>query len=283
MGAVAGIASAVVGSGALNGVIGSVAGGVLGGSGGAGGILGGIGSAVAGLLGGGNKSGGAEGIAGLMKGFAPADVMNAAANLIGSITGQSVNQGAQSLHHDHGMPKFMMNAIKQAVQQAMQQMQQPTDPQAQNTLNDGTQDDANDTIQDWAKQFVDAVLKELKQQGAGGANGAQGAGGAGGAQGAGDAGGAQGAGGAGGAQGADGADSGGGSWLEALAKALGKIADKQAQKLKDMSNSMGGKDATPSQQTELQAASQMMNMMMQTFADVIKTIGSAMGTMAQKS
>jgi flagellar hook-basal body complex protein FliE len=76
------------------------------------------------------------------------------------------------------------------------------------------------------------------------------------------------------------------SWFEALAEALGKALDAQAQKVEDLGNAVSKMSETdsdkPSVMTELQAASQKMSFMMSAANDVLKTIGQALGEMARK-
>ena len=91
---------------------GGLMGGLMGGMGG-GGILSQI---LAGILGGAGGSGGAEGIGKAMQGFAPANVLNATANLVSSMLGNSTKDAARTLHREDGMPKFVMDAINNATQ-----------------------------------------------------------------------------------------------------------------------------------------------------------------------
>jgi len=82
----------------------------------------------------------------------------------------------------------------------------------------------------------------------------------------------------------DGSDgSGKDSWLVALAKALGKVADHQADQLQSDANQLTGKDDKPSDVYKVQGESQEFGLMMNAFTDIIKTIGQAMGQTASKN
>ena len=76
----------------------------------------------------------------------------------------------------------------------------------------------------------------------------------------------------------------GGSWFEALAKALGKALDAQAAEVQKLSEAVQGQNASdnPSGFTDLQAASQRMSFMMSAADQVIKTIGEGLGALARK-
>ena len=76
----------------------------------------------------------------------------------------------------------------------------------------------------------------------------------------------------------------GGSWFEALAKALGKALDAQAGEVKKLSDAVQGQNASdnPSGFTDLQAASQRMSFMMSAADQVLKTIGEGLGALARK-
>jgi flagellar hook-basal body complex protein FliE len=76
---------------------------------------------------------------------------------------------------------------------------------------------------------------------------------------------------------------GAGSWLEALAAALGEAANKQAARVEELSSAVtgDGKDQ-PKAMTDLQAASQRLSFMMNAIDQVIKTIGEALSAAARK-
>jgi hypothetical protein len=90
---------------------------------------------------------------------------------------------------------------------------------------------------------------------------------------------------------AHGAAGGGGSWLEAIAQAMGDALGQMAQKLVDESTSLqglaGNADGSGAQQfqatmAKFQADSQMFSMLSNAFSTAIKSIGEGMTSMASK-
>lgn len=269
---------------------GGLMGGLMGGMGG-GGILSQI---LAGILGGAGGAGGAEGIGKAMQGFAPANVLNATANLVSSILGNSTKDAARTLHREDGMPKFVMDAINKAVDEAVKKHFKPVDPETQNALNDVTKDDSMKEIKKLTDQLLEKVrelmnertLDETKEatstdkkgEGARKKKSAQ-------------------------------------SWFAAIAEAMGKVygaktaevvrlsgevsnvADKQAA-LAEKNKGIDPKDEKATKaaeaekeklaaemtkkQTELQGAAQEMKLISETVSTLLKSIGEALAGMARK-
>lgn len=269
---------------------GGLMGGLMGGMGG-GGILSQI---LAGILGGAGGAGGAEGIGKAMQGFAPANVLNATANLVSSMLGNSTKDAARTLHREDGMPKFVMDAINKAVDEAVKKHFKPVDPETQNALNDVTKDDSMKEIKKLTDQLLEKVrelmnertLDETKEatstdkkgEGARKKKSAQ-------------------------------------SWFAAIAEAMGKVygaktaevvrlsgevsnvADKQAA-LADKNKGIDPKDEKATKaaeaekeklaaemtkkQTELQGAAQEMKLISETVSTLLKSIGEALAGMARK-
>lgn len=73
----------------------------------------------------------------------------------------------------------------------------------------------------------------------------------------------------------------GGSWLLAMARALGAAADRKAEKLEAMS--AGLDKAKPSETAEFQAETQEFNLLMSAMTSTIKGIGEAMTQMAKRN
>ena len=258
---------------------------------GGGGILSQI---LAGILGGAGGAGGAEGIGKAMQGFAPANVLNATANLVSSMMGNSTKDAARTLHREDGMPKFVMDAINKAVDEAVKKHFKPVDPETQNALNDVTKDDSMKEIKKLTDQLLEKVrelmnertLDETKEatstdkkgEGAGKKKSAQ-------------------------------------SWFAAIAEAMGKVygaktaevvrlsgevsnvADKQAA-LAEKNKGIDPKDEKATKaaeaekeklaaemtkkQTELQGAAQEMKLISETVSTLLKSIGEALAGMARK-
>ncbi|TXI30030.1 MAG: hypothetical protein E6Q64_04870 [Ottowia sp.] len=273
---------------------------LMGGGGLMGGLMGGMGGSgilsqiLAGILGGAGGSGGAEGIGKAMQGFAPANVLNATANLVSSMLGNSTKDAARTLHREDGMPKFVMDAINKAVDEAVKKHFKPVDPETQNALNDVTKDDSMKEIKKLTDQLLEKVrelmneriLDETKEatstdkkgEGAGKKKSAQ-------------------------------------SWFAAIAEAMGKVygaktaevvrlsgevsnvADKQAA-LAEKNKGIDPKDEKATKaaeaekeklaaemtkkQTELQGAAQEMKLISETVSTLLKSIGEALAGMARK-
>lgn len=82
---------------------------------------------------------------------------------------------------------------------------------------------------------------------------------------------------------------GGGSWLEAIAEAMGNALGQMAQKLVDESNSLQSMAGNPNDAQQFQATmakfqadAQMFSMLSNAFSTSIKSIGDGMTTMASK-
>lgn len=273
---------------------------LMGGGGLMGGLMGGMGGSgilsqiLAGILGGAGGAGGAEGIGKAMQGFAPANVLNATANLVSSMLGNSTKDAARTLHREDGMPKFVMDAINKAVDEAVKKHFKPVDPETQNALNDVTKDDSMKEIKKLTDQLLEKVrelmnertLDETKEatstdkkgEGARKKKSAQ-------------------------------------SWFAAIAEAMGKVygaktaevvrlsgevsnvADKQAA-LAEKNKGIDPKDEKATKaaeaekeklaaemtkkQTELQGAAQEMKLISETVSTLLKSIGEALAGMARK-
>jgi len=137
--------------------------------------------------------------------------------------------------------------------------------------------------QQLAQQLMNLITQGLQQaQQSAGSNGSSGSSGSGGTSGAGGTGGAS-----GGAA---------GSWLEAIAQAmgqaLGQMAAKLVQESQNLQNEAGSASGSSGQQqaaeqfqadmSQFQADSQMFSMLSNAFATAIKSIGEGMQTMASK-
>ncbi len=241
--------------------------------GGAGGMLGGmlgggmLSNLLGGLLGGGG-AGGAEGIAKAIQGFSPANVLNAAANLVNAMHGGAVKGAAEQLQREDGMPKFIQDAINQAVDKILKQHHKPTDPCCERQLGDATKDGLQKEMDDLIKKLVDNIRKQLGEEG----------------------------------KESSGAGKGGkkstGSWLQAIAKAMGAVLGQKAGemvRLSDKVSSLGEKSAglkgeekqdnaqeMTAAQTELQGVSQEYKLLTETISTVLKGIGEALSTMGRK-
>jgi hypothetical protein len=197
-----------------------------------------------------------------------------------------------------GMPKFIQDMVGQVVNDVVGQLTKPSDQGCDQAAGQQFGGDIQNLIQDLTKMIMDNVKGTLDQNGdeskcqSGGRGGKDGKGGAGGPGGTG------GAGGSGGGTGVS-----GGSWLEAIAKAMGSAAGEKAaklvtlsQKLNDIAtrthDGMSDKDKQDAQaqdakeqsavNAEFQAVSQEFSMLQTAFSTALKGIGEGITKMASK-
>jgi len=123
-----------------------------------------IGNVLSSALGGAPKSGGADGIAQCLSPLnaAKEQLFNAAGNLLRQVVGEGIKMGIDFLCDKLGMPKFLGNALKQAVDQILEKQHQPCDPNVQNAVNNSVKEDANDQIKNIADQLLKQVQDILK-------------------------------------------------------------------------------------------------------------------------
>ena len=214
---------------------------------------GGLGS----ILGGGGL-GALGGIAAMA--FPPAGLAMAAANLLAPAIGEAVNGAAKQLAQECGMPKFLLDVISKVVDEVVGKNKQPCDPGCEAAAggNRDVQESKQNFIQDMLKGIFDAVKDEMEgNKKCGGGKG----------------------------------DSG--SWLEALAKALGKVAGEKAAKMVNISNQItelssqgGSKEEQAQKSTELQSqlngVSKEFSQFMETINNVVKGIGDGLTSVARK-
>ena len=249
MGAAVGVVAGVIGGGG-----GGMLGGLLGGSG----LLGGLGKMIGGLIGGGNSSG----ISKVLEGFSPANIINATANLVNAINGKGAKQAVDTLAKEDGLPKYLQQEIKKVIDEVFKKFEKPTEGDLQDKLNNATKDDQQKSINDFAKQIIDSVRKQLTEKLSEGAEGSRGKG-----------------------------KKSAGSWLQAIAKAMGEAMGDRASKMVELSNKMGeaakkeGEKGAKEMQgisAQFQAVSQEFNLLSNTFSTAIKSLGEGVTTMARK-
>ncbi len=290
MGAAVGVVASVVLGGGAGGAMGGMMGGGL------------LGNIISGILGGGGASGGAGGIGKAMEGFSPANVLNATANLMNSIMGNSGKEAMNTLHKEDGMPKFVRDAVNKAIDEAMNKAKKDVDPECQCKLDDTTKDDSLAEI----KKLTDQLLDKIRDIVGKNQNEATQEATSTGESGKGESG--KGEGGKGGKVSAK-------SWFAAIAEAMGKVygaktqevvrlsgevsnvAKEQEQLAKESKNiKADDKDGTKKaeeaknelaakmtqKQTELQGAAQEMKLISETVSTLLKSVGEALSGMARK-
>lgn len=253
-------------------------------------FLGNIGKA----LGGGNIMGLALGAASMF--FPPLGLAaGAMGNLMGNAIGQAVGGAVGQMVQNMGMPNMVGNLIKQVVGEALGKLQQQVGKEVQ--------DQVGQKFEGWLKDFQQQFMRDLLQEmeklvgkptakpAAGGAPATGGAPAAGGA--------------AGGAAAANGAQSidqiasqEGVSWFVAVAIALGKAADKQMHKVKDLADQMNSavtntkghsgddlqKDGMEFQKigAQMNAESKVLEIITATMNNTVKSVGDALASAAKR-
>jgi hypothetical protein len=208
--------------------------------------------------------------------FPQAAIANAVMNIGSQIIGDVVKQATQQLGQEAGMPKFVQDIVKQVVDQVLGQNQKPTDSDCQKQCGNNGQDWIHNFIQEMGKMLSDAV-----KDGMGDKDGKCEGGGKGGHK------------------------ATGGSWLVALARALGEVAGEKAAKMVELGNKLEtlseqGKDLksgdngqqTDAQkanaadsvatQSELNGVSKEFQQFMDTINTVVKGIGDGLDAVARK-
>lgn len=176
--------------------------------------------------------------------FPPLALAGGLSNLLTTAIGEAVKMAATTLAQEFGMPKFLTGLIGQAVDSVVGQLTKQSDPAVDSHLKEAAGGALDDIKNNFAKSIVDNAVENMKST----------------------------------------KKRGSGSWLEALAEALGKSLDAQADHIKELSSQITDDNAKdkPSTMTELQTASQRLNFMMSAADQTIKTIGEALSTMSRK-
>jgi flagellar hook-basal body complex protein FliE len=177
--------------------------------------------------------------------FPPLAIAGSLSNLLTQAVGEAVKQAVTQLVQEQGAPKFLKDLVGDIVDKAVAQNQQPSSPDVDAHTQAQAGGAINDIGNDMSKSIVDNAVENIKNTKK---------------------------------------SKGSGSWLEALAEALGQALDAQAQKVQDLSSQITDSNAKdkPSTMTELQTASQRLSFMMNAADQVIKTIGEALATSARK-
>ena len=252
----------------MSGALNSVLGG-----GGLGSILGGGG--LGSILGGGGLGGALGGIVGIA--FPPAGIAMAAANLLAPAIGEAVNGAAKQLCQEAGMPKFLQDVIGKVVDEVLGKNRQPADPECERAC--GNQPGIKDDIQSLVEQMIKGMVDRVKDEVQGDDKCEGGKGGKGGKT--------------------------SGSWLVALASALGEVAGDKAAKMVELSDKLvklgeegkgleSGKDGAQTKeqqanaqesvktQSELNGVSKEFQQFMETLNTVVKGIGDGLTSVARK-
>ena len=185
----------------------------------------------------------------------------AVGNLLQDAIGDAVNGAVNELQEKHGMPKFIGDEIKDASRSTLAGLR---DNSVSADLQAAVKSEAGGAFDKFKTNLqgslVDEVLSQVRRT----------------------------------ATGDD--DSGEGGWLQAIAKAMGKVLDDKASHLVGLSAEMSklnkktgdvetdkaNAETFNQKMTEFQATSQEYSMLNNTFSTAIKSLGEALGSMARK-
>jgi hypothetical protein len=170
------------------------------------------------------------------------ELFKAAFNLISAAFNMATKNATSQLSSEAGMPKFIRDEVNKAVDQALSGKSKETSNAATEQLggDKATKTMSEKMSQQIVKDTVKARQDEIDEGGSGGK----------------------------------------GSWLRALAKVLGKLADKLAKELEDKGKEM--QQGEPSKIQEYQAIAQEFSMVMNMITNAIKSIGEGNANAARK-
>src|SRR2546423_13962686 len=133
-------------------------------------------SALNSVFGGGNILGAALSIAGIA--FPPLGIATSLAGMVTQAVGGAVNQAAQQLVKDCGMPKFVADIVGKVVDQALGQLKQATDPRCDDRCggDKGVENTLHDFVQGLVKDLGSKCKGEIQNEGKSGKGGKEGAG-----------------------------------------------------------------------------------------------------------
>lgn len=243
--------------------MGSALNGVMGGGGG-----GGIGSLVGGIVG------------GIFGGPLGAMLGQAIGGMVDQAAGDATKQAVDTLQKEDGMPKFLADEVKAKVDEILKELGQGKEPVDQQTQ-DAAKAQYGDAFKSFADSLAQGIIDKVREEMKNGGQDSEGE----------RTGGTKGGSGKSGAS----SSSSGGSWLVAIAKAMGQALGDRAKKMVELSDKIAankGGDSTESKQdaameaqklsTEFQATSQEFQMLQQSFSTTIKALGEGMASMARK-
>lgn len=230
-----------------------------------------MGSALNNIFGGGNILGLLTSVASMF--FPPLAIATSLSNLLTQALGQAMTQAINTLVQQSGMPKFLGDMIKNMVGEVLGNLMKPSSPDVDQAVG------GNANVQDWMGKFVEDISNQIVESARKFME-------------------------ANSAKEGKGKKASAGSWLEAIAMAMGEIAGDKAAKMVELSQQMAdlngaakgldsstdkGRDALSKNarefsevQSKFQAASQEFSILQNTFANAIKSIGEGLTAMGRK-
>lgn len=198
--------------------------------------------------------------------FPPLAIANSLSNLLTTAIGSAVKMAVDTLVKEFGMPKFLGQMVNNMVDSVVQGLQKPSDSAVDEHVSGAAGEELQKFTQESAAEIVQRTMQKMRQEGLENSDEQR-----------------------------TNAKSGGkkaaGSWLEAIASAMGEALGQKASKMVELSDKIAstagkeGKEAAAENAkatTEMQATSQMFNLMQSGFSNAIKSIGEGLTQMARK-
>ncbi|MEW6704684.1 MAG: hypothetical protein AB1430_07530 [Pseudomonadota bacterium] len=198
--------------------------------------------------------------------FPPLAIAGSMSNLLTSAIGQAVKLAASTLVKEFAMPKFIEAIVNQVVDKAVKELTKDSDPAVDDHVRQQAGGEIDRFVNESAQEIVQRAMQKMRQQGLEDSDENRTKAKAGGKKSA-------------------------GSWLEAIAQAMGEALGQKAAKMVELSDKIAstagkeGKEAAAENAkatTEMQATSQMFNLMQSGFSNAIKSIGEGLTQMARK-
>jgi hypothetical protein len=196
--------------------------------------------------------------------FPPLAMASSLSNLLTEAIGAGIKGAVDTLVKEAGMPKFLGDIVKGVVDSVVPNQKQQSDSKVDAYTSEKFKEPMDDFSKQLTKDLVDKVKEDMGDRAKGKGSGSSS--------------------GAGGKKAA-------GSWLEAIARALGEVAGEKAAKMVDLSNQISEKagDSSPESakemtalNAELSGTSQMFKTLQETMNTTVKSIGEGLSTVARK-
>lgn len=178
--------------------------------------------------------------------FPPLAIASSLSNLLTTTIGEAIKSAVSTLVKEFGAPKFLQDIVNTIVDKAVSANQKESSPEVDAHVEATAGEDVKDFGKDFAKDVVKNAIENMGEDSK--------------------------------------KKKGTGSWLEALATALGNALNAQAEKVKGLADQITDANASdkPKTMTDLTTASQRLSFMMNSADQCIKTIGEALSTASRK-
>lgn len=197
--------------------------------------------------------------------FPPLAIAGSMSNLLTQAIGTAVKMAADTLMKEFGMPKFVRDIVNTVVDGAVSGNTTASDPDVDNFVERQVGAEVQQFAQESSQAIVQRAMAKMRSEGLENSDETRSK--------------------------ARSGRAGSGSWLEAIAAAMGEVLGEKASKMVELSNKIAstageeGKSAAKANAaatTEMQATSQMFSLMQSGFSNTIKAIGEGLSQMARK-